>query len=183
MDYNFIGNAKIHKHSENTPLTGSKNSTNQTGISFMDALSNHLPELKQPTAKEAIERQQTELRAIANMLLEEFRIQSEAKRMELIEKLLNKGKNDGEDPYSKCLEIFKKLMRGEKVSPEEMKFLMQFAPLLFMLYQMLKEEEVKIEENTSEEENADEHISPDKNKSSIAEAILTYAPDISAAAS
>ena len=180
MDYTSIGNAKIHKHPESTPLSSSKDSTNQPGISFMDTLSNYLPDLKQSNAKEALVMQKMELRAIANMLLEEFRVQSEAKRIELIEKLLNKSKNDNEDPHSKCMEIFRKLMRGEKVSPEEMKYLMQFAPLLFILYQLLKDDDdIKIKE----EEAEDEPVDTDKCGSSLAEAVLTYAPDISAAAS
>jgi len=58
---------------------------------------------------------------------------------------------------------------------------MQFAPLLFMLYQMLKDDEAITEESNSEEENADEQTHVDKNKSSIAEALLTYTPDVSAA--
>ena len=182
MQNNTISNAKIHKFTENDPLSGSKSSTKQSGLSFVDTLSSYLPDIKQPNATEAISMQKTELRAIANMLLEEFRIQNETKRLELIEKLLNKSKNDNEDSYSKCLEIFKKLMRGERVSPDEMKYLMQFAPLLFLLYQMLNNDEAVVEEENAENENADEHIGTDKS-SSLAEAVLSYSPDISAAAS
>ena len=182
MENTSISSAKVHKQPENTLLSSSKNSTNQSGISFMDALSNHLLGIKQPTVKEAIAMQKTELRAIAKSILEEFRIQSQSKRMELIEKLLKKSENE-EDSYSKCLEIFKKLMRGEKVSPEEMKYLMQFAPLLFLVYQLMQEEDAQITPEEPEEDSAEQSAesNTDKCSSSIAQAVLTYTPDTAAA--
>ena len=166
MENTSISSAKVHKQPENTPLSSSKNSTNQSGISF----------------KEAIAMQKKELRAIAKSILEEFRIQSQSKRMELIEKLLNKSENE-KDSYSKCLEIFKKLIRGEKVSPEEMKYLMQFAPLLFLVYQLMQEDETQITTEESEEDNNEQssESSTDKCSSSIAQAVLTYTPDTAAA--
>ena len=184
MDHNTISNVKIHTYSESDPLSSTKNAENQSGLSFLDTLSNYLPNIKQPNVHEMIEQYKMEKREIINMLLEEFRTQSETKRMELIEKLLSGGKNDDEDPYSKCLDIFRKLMRGEKVSPEELRYLMQFAPLLFILYQMLKDDDVKIEEDKSEEENSDKSADSDASKgsSSIAQAVISYAPDTSAAA-
>jgi len=183
MDYTSIGNTSIHTHSENDSLKSSKKTTEQQGLSFADTFSNYLPDVKQPSAKEMIEMQKMELRVIANKLIEDFRIQSETKRMELIEKLLSKSKNDDEDSYSKCLEIFRKLLRGEKVSPEEMKYLMQFAPLLFLVYQMLKEDDDKIVEVESEDDNSEQSAesNTDKSSASIAQAVLTYTPDTAAA--
>jgi len=183
MDYTSIGNTGIHTHSENDSLKSSKKATERQGLSFADTFSNYLPNVKQPRAKDMIEMQKMELRVIANMLIEDFRIQNEAKRIELIEKLLSKSKNEDEDSYSKCLEIYKKLMRGEKVSPEEMNYLMQFAPLLFLVYQMLKEDD-KIVEAESEDDNPEQSAesSTDICSSSIAQAVLTYSPDTTAAA-
>jgi len=184
MDYTSIVNTGIHSNSENDSVKSSKKTTKQQGLSFVDTLSNHLPAVKQPGAKDIIEMQKKELRVMANKLLEEFRAESEAKRMEIIEKLMNKNKKNDKDPYSKCMEIFKKLMRGEKVSPEEMNHLMQFAPMLFIIYQMLKDDveinvEVESEEDILEEST---ESNTDKNNSSIARAVLTYSPDTTIAA-
>ena len=161
-----------------SPVRGEK------GHSFFDTLSNYLPDVKQPGAKDMIEMQKKELREMARMLLEEFRAESEAKRMEIIKKILNKRENDEKDPYTKCMEIFKKLMRGEKVSPEEMNYLMQFDPLLFLIYQMLKDDEAAVEmeqEEGTSEQSAESDA--DKGSSSIAQAVLTYSPDTTAIAS
>jgi len=186
MEYNSVVNTQTHSHLENDPLKSSEKSTEQQGFSFADTLSNYLPDLKQPDVRDAISMHKMEMRAMMKKLLEDFRIQNESKRIELLEKLLNKAMGDEEDAYSKCMEIFKKLMRGEKVSPEEMKYLMQFAPLLFLLYQMLKDDEdIKIEEEKTDDESAEQSSGSktDKSNSSIAQAVLTYSPDVSAAAS
>jgi len=178
MENNSIGKTKIHTYSESDPLSSSKNTTNQPGHSFLDTLSTYLPNTKQPSVHEAIEQYKMDKRVLINTLLEEYRTLSEARRMELLERLIFKSKEEDEDPHSKCLEIFKKLMRGEKVSPEEMKYLMQFAPLLYLLYLMLKDDGITIEEENQEEENIENTTDQDnKPTSSIAQAALTYTPN------
>jgi len=185
MDYTLIGNTGIHTQSENDSVKSSKKTTEEQSHSFADTLSNYLPDVKQPNTKEMIETYRTEKRAVINMFLKEYRAETEMKRIELIEKLLSKTKDKDEDTYSKSLEIFKKLMRGEKVSPEEMKYLMMFAPMLFLMYQMLKDGDDKVVEVEPEEENSEQSVEPniDKSNSSIAQAVLTYSPDTAAAAS
>ena len=185
MDYNTFDITKVNTYSENDQKSSSKHSASQSGFSFVDTLSGYLPNIKQPNAREAIDMQRADMRAIINTFINEYRIQTETKRIELLEKLLSKANDDDEDSYSKCMKIFSKLMRGEKVSPEEMKYLMQFAPLLFLMYQMLKDDEVSIYEDNSENESGDESSGSniEENSSSLAEAVLTYTPASSAAAS
>ena len=190
MEYNFTTDTKVHTNPEKDPISGSKNTENQSRLSFMDTLSKYLPEStetehKQLNVYETIEKLKLEKRKLLNMLLQEFRANFEAKRLDLLEKLLSTDKKDDEDPMLKCLRIFKKLLRGEKVSPEEMKFLMQFAPMLYLMVQLLKDDDFELNTENREDENTDQstELENNKNVSSLAEAIVTYTPDTSAAAS
>ena len=65
---------------------------------------------------------------------------------------------------------------------EEMKYLMMFAPMLFLMYQMLKDGDDKVVEVEPEEENSEQSAeqNTDKNNSSIAQAVITYSPDTAA---
>jgi len=99
-----------------------------------------------------------------NQLLERMRAESEAKRMELLAKLAQRDDNESPyDIYAKCLDIARRIMRGEKVSAEEMRLLSQNFPELLFQALLLRQEEIELEES---DERATSELAPSGKTSS-----------------
>jgi len=79
-----------------------------------------------------------------NHLLQQFsewmRVASETKRMELLYILLLKDSHETSDLFGMVMEIARRIMLGEEVSIEEMRFLSDQNPQLLFVVVMLKEQ-------------------------------------------
>ena len=117
--------------------------------SFVDVFISHLPD-KRNTIADQLRIQAVERKAMLNQLLETMRAASEAIRMELLSKLLQKDDyKDSYDMLGKALDIARRIMRGEKVSIEEMRFLAQYFPELLFQALLLKQEDKEDDQNTT----------------------------------
>ena len=115
--------------------------------SFFNVFLDHLPNTKTSFAEQA-RALHDERKLVLSQLLEKLRTESDARRQELLSKLM-KSKED-EKPYDiagKCLEIARRIMRGEAVSAEEMRFLSRYFPELLFQALLLRQEEINLEEN------------------------------------
>jgi len=127
-------------HSEITPISGGSGSRSQKP-SFFNVFLDFLPNTRVNNATQARERME-ERKIMLAQLLERLRAESEAKQHELLYKLINQ--NDDEKPYDifgKCLDIARRIMRGERVSAEEMRFLSRYFPELLFQALLLKQED------------------------------------------
>jgi len=116
---------------------------------FADAFLNYKPDKKVSFADEA-RAIVGEKRMMLIQLIERMRIENEAKRLELLSKILEKK----EEPYDimrKCLEIAARIMRGEKVTAEEMRLLSQHFPELLFQALLLRKEEANHDHSNDED--------------------------------
>jgi len=108
--------------------------------SFFNVFAGHLPGRKVSFADVSRARLD-ERKVILNQLLERMRAESNAKRQEILTKLMQT--EEDKKPYDvigKCLEIARRIIRGEKVSAEEMRFLARYFPELLFQALLLREE-------------------------------------------
>ena len=77
-------------------------------------------------------------------LLQQFsewvRVASESRRMEFIYNILLKESHRDSDLFGKIMDIARRIMRNEDVSPEEMRFLAEHNPQLLYVVTMLKDD-------------------------------------------
>ena len=83
-------------------------------------------------------------------LLEQMRVDTASMRLKLITELLRKEKKETAqyDVQGKCMRIASKIIRGKKVTVEEMRFLLQNDPGLYFLALMMR-----IPENDDEDDD------------------------------
>jgi len=149
MCFSIADDIGINAYSNPDYMFGGNNAKSQKS-SFLDVLFGHLPNAKNTTFSDLAKARSEETRLIFNQLLERMRAESAAKQMELLSKLMQR--DDDKKPYdlfSKCLEIARKIMRGEKVSAEEMQLLAQNFPELLFQALLLRQEE-REDETTDE---------------------------------
>jgi len=121
---------------------------------FASVLNKYMPDIGASTA-EKVRANAVVKQKMLSQLSERFRAESEAKRQELLAKLLQKDdKKKPYDIFAKCLSIARRIMRGEKVSAEEMRLLAQHFPKLLFQALLLRQEDNDNEE--SDEEEVDE---------------------------
>ena len=84
------------------------------------------------------------LRQEVNELLQQFsewvRVTTESKRMELLYNLLLKDNHETSDLFGKIMDIARRIMRGEDVSPEEMRFLADQNPQLLFVVIIMRDD-------------------------------------------
>ena len=111
--------------------------------SFANVLSNHLPKAGN-TISDELRAHAAEKKLMLSELAEKLRVETRTKRMELLALLMQR--DDDEKPYDmlgKALDIARRIMRGERVSAEDMRFLaLHFPDLLFMAL-LLRQEEME----------------------------------------
>ena len=85
----------------------------------------------------------------AHQLMEKMRIDAAAMRLQFITALLQEDKKDVKqyDVQGKCMDIARRIMRGKKVSAEEMRFLMQNDPGLHFMAILLRQPDNAPDEN------------------------------------
>jgi len=119
--------------------------------SFYDTLLGYLPSSKGKIADE-IRAHSREKRIMLNDLLEQLRLESDKRRQELLISLLREDDDkDNYDVFGKCLDIARRIMRGEKVSPEEMRLLAQNFPELLFQALLLREEKTESDREKEQE--------------------------------
>ena len=135
--------------------TSGVNSARSAKPSFFNVLINYMPNPKAASVNEARARF-TERKEALNQMLEKLRAESDARRQEFYSILINK--DEDEKPYDvtgKCLDIARRIMRGETVSAEEMQFLSRYFPELLFQALLLKHDKTDSGENESPSKNDD----------------------------
>jgi len=156
LSINITDYAIINDFSDITQTSGGT-STRSSRSSFFNVFLNNLPNTRTAYAVEARVRSE-ERKMVLSGLLERLRAESEMRRHELYSKLLQ---NDEEEkPYDvagKCMDIARRIMRGEKVSPEEMRLLSRYYPELLFQALLLRHEghEEKDSDDTDSIQNND----------------------------
>jgi len=146
LSFFIADQAKISEYSEITSSVGVRGARSQR-TTFLNTLQNHLPSKKATFADEAREIAR-DRKIILKQLLEKLRAESDSKRQELLSILIQDDDDDKPyDIYSKCLEIARRIMRGEKVTAEEMRLLSRYFPELLFQALLLKQEDVELDGN------------------------------------
>ena len=173
MDFYITDNTNINGYSETTKSTGGK-SIKANGPSFVNVFQNHLPKTN-TTAADVARAMALEKRKMMNQMLEWMRTESETKRMELLSKLMQKDDEEPYDLFRKCLDIARRIMRGEKVTAEEMRLLAQHFPELLFQALLLKQEEKDLDEYENPEKDDELFETSDSSGSSAGAAIIADA--------
>ena len=154
MDITVTDSSSINPYAVNEKTSGSK-SANRPKSLFVDVLYKYLPK-EGATITDEIKTVSRDRRVLLNQLIESMRLESEARRNELLSRLAQKDDEELPlDVYSKCLKIAMKIMRGEKVSVQEMQFLAQNAPELLFMALIMRVEDNDRDENDSLPEDYD----------------------------
>ena len=120
---------------------------------FLNAFLDYLPNSRTTFADQARARSE-ERKIILNQMLEKLRAESSTKQQALLSKLIQSDEDEKPyDIYSKCLEIAKKIMRGERVSAEEMRFLARYFPELLFQALLLRDDDPDLKEDDSQSED------------------------------
>ena len=89
-----------------------------------------------------------------NQLAQKLRIESRAKRLELFKELMRKDDElDEYEAYGKAMDIARRIMRGERVSIEEMRFLAQHFPELLFQAMLLRNLDPDIDRDYDQQYN------------------------------
>ena len=139
MSFNIADFTNINDFSEIAQSTSGR-SVRSPRPSFFNAFLDQLPNTKKTFVSDARERSEERKRVLSH-LLERLRAESEARRQELYSKLLQK--DEEEKPYDiigKCMDIARRIMRGENVSAEEMQFISRYFPELLFQALLLRQE-------------------------------------------
>jgi len=134
IDYKNIGGYSDVAHSSGA------NGARSSKPSFFNVFLGHLPGKKASYVDEtkAIARDR---KVILNQMLESLRAESDSSRQMILTKLLQKDDDDKPfDIHAKCLDIARRIMRGEKVSAEEMRLLSRYFPELLFQALLLRQE-------------------------------------------
>ena len=158
MRYNIAGYTRINVCSEVAQASESK-SAKSIKPSFTNVLSNYFPNTRSAVSEE-VRARSAEKRMVIDQMLEKMRAESVARRQEFLAKLAQKDEDDDKpyDVFGKCLDIARRIMRGEKVSAEDMRFLAQNSPELLFQALLLRQEKTDRDENSDLPEDDD---SPD----------------------
>jgi len=124
--------------------------------SFYNTLLSHFPDTKNSIANE-LKAYSREKRVMLNELLEQMRTEGEKRRQELLFELLLNDEDEGSyDVFGKCLDIARRIMRGEKVSVEEMRLLAQHFPQLLFQALLLRQEKPEFDKDKEPETGTDD---------------------------
>ena len=139
MSINITDHVDINTFSETTQASG-HGAGKSPKPSFFGVLRNHLSSSKTALADQARARSE-ERKIILNQMLERLRAESEAKRQDLLTELMRSDEDEKPyDVFGKCLNIARKIMRGERVSAEEMQFLARYFPELLFQALLLRDD-------------------------------------------
>ena len=145
MSFNIADFKILNDLSEITQMPGVKNARSPK-TSFLNVFFSQMPDQKAVAVSDAKMRF-TERKAVLNDLLEKLRAESDARRQDLYSMLIKKDEDDKPfDITAKCMEIARRIMRGEKVSAEEMRLLGRYFPELLFQALLLKQEKTGPEE-------------------------------------
>lgn len=159
MSFDIADYTGITDYWEPAQPTGANGAKGANGVKaqsspFADVFLRHWTE-KKVTVFDEFRAINADRRAFLNHLLEKMRAESEAKRMELLAKLMQKDDDENMyDIWAKCLDIARRIMRGEKVSAEEMRLLAQHFPELLFQALLLKQEDKEPDESESKEKDS-----------------------------
>lgn len=154
MDISIASHSNTVTNPESAQQSGD-NGVKPPKAAFSDVFYGYLPGSKKTFATEARARWD-EKKAVLNQLLQDMRAESEMRRQELmIELLTNNDEEETYDVYGKCLEIARRIMRGEKVSVEDMRLLGQNFPELLFQALLLKQEKTDRDFDDSKSEFED----------------------------
>lgn len=147
MSFNIADYTNINAYSEIAQASGGNDAKSSSKPSFLNVFLNQMPNTK-PSFADQARALSEERKIMLNQLLEKLRAESDARRMELLSKLMQN--DDVQKPYdifAKCLDIARRIMRGEKVSAEEMRLLARYFPELLFQALLLKQEDVENDGN------------------------------------
>jgi len=183
LSFNIVDYTKISAFSEITQKHDGQGGKSPNP-SFFNVFLNHMPNTKAAIADKA-RPNAAEMNVMLNQMRERLLAESSARRLELVAKLLQKDNEESPyDLYMKCLDIARRIMRGEKVSQEEMTLLAQHFPELLFMALLFKQDEVdlKYEDDLPENEEAPSECSDvSGNSTSTAGATGSVATDSGAA--
>ena len=115
---------------------------------FKQTLKAHL------SVADQIKEHNAEKRATWNQVAQMIRTESDERRRQLMALWLQKDeKKEPEDVYAKCIAIARRIMRGEKVSIEDMRLIAQHYPQLLFQALLLRQED---NDDDERDEDADE---------------------------
>ena len=141
----------------------SARSTPQVNVVVSDAPVNQLPANQLPAEDPAAALKQ-EINILLLQFSEWMRVSSESKRMELLYNILLKQNHETSDLFGKILDIARRIMSGDKVSLEEMRFLAEQNPQLFYAVIVMKDEATDVEgqerRRKRERRNKDRRLEP-----------------------
>ena len=145
MSINFTENIAINTDFEIAQVSGGRGVKSQKK-SFFNVFLGYLPNTK-ATFTDQARVQSEERKLMLNHLMERLRADSEAKQHELLGKIMQSDKDEKPyDVFGKCLEIARRIMRGEKVSADEMRFLARYFPELLFQALLLRQEDKDTDE-------------------------------------
>ena len=114
---------------------------------FLQTLGKHMSVFDQ------IEAHNLEKRQMLAQMAETFRVESEARSRELMALWLQKDEEKPLDIWGTCLDIARRIMRGEKVTVEEMRLIARHFPELLFQALLLKQPDKDLDENENEAED------------------------------
>ena len=128
-----------------------------------------------PYSEQVKTRNEENRKALAH-LMEKIRLDSRLRQIEMFNILQKKDSNKKEhDVQRKCQNIASRIMRGKKVSAEELRFLAEHDPMLYLIAMLMRPPETDDEENDNmpEDEGTQEYASSDSSGGSAASAGTT----------
>jgi len=117
---------------------------------FLQTLGKHM------SVSDQIKSHNLEKRQMLAQMAEIFRVESEARRREFMALWLEKDEEKPFDIFGKCMDIARRIMRGEKVTAEEMRLIAQHFPELLFQALLLRQPEKDLDENENEAEDETE---------------------------
>ena len=119
---------------------GGVNGAETAKESFQNVFGSHLLN-KKPTLVGEIAMIREEKRIIMNQFLESFRLENEARRIDLTNKQVRK-EEEAFDSLTESLDIAMRIMRADKVADEEARLLTEQFPKLFLMSLLLKDDNI-----------------------------------------
>ena len=140
MSFNIADYINVNTDLESPQASGGR-SVRSGSPAFANVFFNYLPNTRTTFADE-VRVHSEERRAALGQLLDRMRAESDMRRQELLSKLLSPDETPS-DIIGKSLDIARRIMRGEKVSPEEMRFLGKHFPKLLFQALLFRDGEVE----------------------------------------
>jgi len=118
----------------NETATYTPNATQQNNVAATELAVNQIAIIDHATAM------RYEISELLQQFSEWMRVASESRRMEFLYNILLKESYGESDLFGKIMDIARRIMRNEDVTPEEMRFLAEHNPRLLYVVTILKED-------------------------------------------